>query len=175
MAIEPLTRPRLRAFLAALDSVADGELRVYLAGGSCALLRGWRDETVDVDLYVEPPSPGFYRGLSTLKRRLGVAIDLASPLDVLPELPRWRERSPFVCAGHRVAVFEFDPYAQTLAAIARGHATDLADVAARLDERAVDPAALRAFLDAIEPELVRFPALDPEALREDVERALAGG
>lgn len=175
MAVEPLTRRRLREFLAALDEFADQDLRVYLSGGACALLHGWRDETIDVDLHVEPPSEAFLRGLSVLKRRLDVAIDLASPIHVLPELPRWRERSPFVCAGRRVTVFEFDPYAQTLAAIVRGHANDLPMVHERLRSGQVDPATLRLFLDAIEPELVRFPALDAVALREDVEHALTEG
>jgi len=174
MVLAALNRARLREFLAALDGIADEEVRVYLSGGACGLLHGWRDETVDVDLHVEPPSDGFFRGLSRLKRDLGVAIDLTSPIHALPELPRWRERSPFVTAGRRVAVFEFDPYSQTLAAVARGHANDLEAVAARLASGQVEPSLLRAFLAAIEPEIVRFPALDADALREDLERILAG-
>jgi hypothetical protein len=37
----------------------------------------------------------------------------------------------------------------------------------------VEPTKVRELFAAIEPELFRFPAIDAEALREDVERALA--
>ncbi len=41
---------RVRSFLSALGRRTDEETRVYLTGGSTAVLLGWRDSTVDADI-----------------------------------------------------------------------------------------------------------------------------
>jgi len=51
-----------------------------------------------------------------------------------------------------------------------GHAKDLADVAAMRREGLVDPELLLALLARIEPELYRYPAIDPPTFRRAVER-----
>jgi len=167
-------RERLDRFLVELGRRADQPARVYLVGGATALLHGFRDATIDIDLLVEPESSPLLRAFPELKERLAVNLELATPLDFLPALPGWRERSRFVRQEGAVAVFEFDHYAQALAKIERGHERDLADVAAMLDRGLVDPARLRELHAAIEGELYRFPAIDAAAFREQVERALAG-
>jgi len=45
-------------------------------------------------------------------------------------------------------------------------------VRALVEHGLVDPARARALFDEIEPQLYRFPALDPRAFRAAVERAL---
>ena len=60
--------------------------------------------TVDVDLRLEPDSDELLRRISTVKDELGVNVELASPPDFIPELPGWRERSPFVFQAESVVV-----------------------------------------------------------------------
>jgi hypothetical protein len=63
----------------------------------------------------------------------------------------------------------YDPYAQALAKLERGHETDRQDVAAFVARGLVEPGRLREYFDAIEPELYRFPAIDPPSFRRAVE------
>ena len=69
----------------------------------------------------------------------------------------------------RLAVRHFDLYAQALAKLERGFDQDRQDVAAMIERGLVDVAELGRLLEAIEPELYRFPAVDPESLRGAVD------
>jgi hypothetical protein len=146
---------------------------MYLTGGSTAVLEGWRQATVDVDLRFEPEADELLRALPALKESLGVNIKLASPPDFIPELPGWRERSPHVFREGRVDVYHFDLYSQALSKIERGFGQDLSDVRTMIPRGIVDPPRLRELYDAIEPHLYRYPALDPAAFRHKLESALA--
>ncbi len=53
----------------------------------------------------------------------------------------------------------------------RGHRRDLVDVAAMVARGWIVPGAARAYFARIEPELYRFPALDPHAFRDAVDAA----
>jgi hypothetical protein len=55
----------------------------------------------------------------------------------------------------------------------RGSAQDLADVSSMVDTGAVQPSELARLLAAIEPDLYRFPAVEPDALRAAVAGLLA--
>jgi hypothetical protein len=135
------------------------------------VLEGWRSSTVDVDLRLEPDVDELLRELPALKDRLGVNIELASPPDFIPELPGWRERSPLVFQEGNVEVHHFDFYSQALAKIERGFSHDLDDVRSMIDGGLVAPARLRELYEAIEPELYRYPAIDPSGFRRKVEAA----
>ena len=154
-------------FLRELGRQLRAPTRVYLVGGASAVLEGWRPSTVDVDVRLEPDDEAL-RAIVQLKERLGVNVELASPADFLPELPDWRDRSPFLFREGRLEVFHYDFYSQALAKLARGLLTDLGDVEAMIAARRVDPARLGELLEAIEPELYRFPALEPALLRQAV-------
>ncbi len=165
---------RLLAFLKALGEASRGETTVYLTGGATAVLYGWRSGTVDVDLKLEPDRDELLRALPRLKEELEMNVELASPDGFLPELPGWRERSPFVAREGLLTFRHYDLYAQALAKVERGHSRDLADVAAMLDRGLVLPARLRELHVAIEPSLYRFPAVDPPTFRAALDAALAG-
>ncbi len=165
----------IRAFARELGRIARAPVKVYLTGGSTAVLEGWRASTLDVDVRFEPESDEVLRALPALKDRLGVNVELASPPDFIPELPGWRERSPFVLRDGNVAVHHFDLYSQALSKIERGFEIDLADVAAMIDRGLVDPERLCALYGAIEPELYRYPAIDPSAFRRKLDDAVEGG
>jgi len=169
----PADDSRVRRFLAEIGRVADAEATVYLVGGATAVIEGWRSTTVDVDLLLEPELDPVLRELPRLKDALEINVELASPLDFLPELPAWRDRSPFVSQEGRLTVRHFDLYSQALAKLERGHDRDLRDVAAMVERRMVDPARALQLFAAIEPGLYRFPAVDPRAFRRRVEEALS--
>jgi hypothetical protein len=142
---------------------------MYLTGGATAVLEGWRASTVDVDVRFEPDSDAALRAIAGLKERLQVNIELASPLDFLPPLKGWQERSRFRLRFGNLEVFDFDPYSQALSKLERGFDLDLRDVAAMVEAGQVEPPRLLELLAGIEPELFRFPAVDPSRLRRAVE------
>ena len=80
----------------ALARAADRELRIYMVGGTTAVLMGWRSSTIDVDLVMRPEDDALLRAIPAIKERLQVNIELASPLDFIPVLPGWEDRSPLV-------------------------------------------------------------------------------
>jgi hypothetical protein len=159
----------LISFLDALGEEASAGAHAYLVGGATAIFAGWRTSTVDVDLRLEPDSDSALRAIPRLKEALQINVELASPIDFLPEAPGWRERSPFLGQHGHLAVFHFDFYYQALAKIERGHDIDRRDVAAMLDSGWVERRRLRELFAAIEPQLYRFPAIDPAGFRRRVE------
>jgi hypothetical protein len=169
----PVDEDRLRELARRLGRVARGPTRIYLTGGATAVLEGWRSSTVDVDLRFEPDVDEMLRELPVLKERLGVNIELVSPPDFVPELPGWRERSPLVFQEGNVDVHHFDFYSQALSKIERGFRGDLDDVGKMIESGLVEPARLRELYEAIEPELYRYPAIDPSAFRQKVKAALS--
>jgi hypothetical protein len=168
----PVDAERIREFAHRLGRVAAGRTRIYLTGGATAVLEGWRASTIDVDVRFEPESDTLLRELVTLKERLGINVELASPPDFIPELPGWRERSPLVFRDGNVDVHHFDPYSQALSKIERGFAHDLADVRHMLASGLIEPNRVRELYEAIEPELYRYPAIDAAAFRRKLGDAI---
>ncbi|HEY2141947.1 MAG TPA: hypothetical protein VGG98_07805 [Solirubrobacteraceae bacterium] len=72
----PVDDRRIRALARELGRVARAPVRIYLTGGSTAVLEGWRDATIDVDLRFEPEAEELLRALPALKDRLGVNVEL---------------------------------------------------------------------------------------------------
>jgi hypothetical protein len=165
---KPVDASRLERFLIALGRLAARPATVYLVGGSSAVLVGWRATTLDIDLYLDDDA--LLRAIPTLKEDLATNVELASPLDFLPELPGWRDRSPFARQEGQLTVRQFDFYAQALSKLERGFDQDLADVDAMVDRGLVEPGKLSELLSAIEPDLYRFPAVDGASLRRAVEQ-----
>jgi hypothetical protein len=142
---------------------------MYLTGGATAVLEGWRESTVDVDVRFEPDADAALGRIGEIKERLDVNVELASPLDFLPPLPGWRERSRFRFREGNLEVFDFDPYSQALSKLERGFELDLDDVRSMVDSGRVKPEKLRELHAEIEADLYRFPAVDPASLRAAVQ------
>lgn len=168
----PVDEGRLRELARSLGRVAGTPTRIYLTGGATAVIEGWRGSTMDVDLRFEPDVDELLRELPALKERLEINIELASPPDFIPELSGWRERSPLVFQEGNVYVHHFDFYSQALAKIERGFNLDLDDVHRMIERGLVEPVRLRELYEAVEPELYRYPAIDPPVFRRKVEAAL---
>jgi hypothetical protein len=144
--------------------------RVYFTGGVTAILLGWRETTVDIDLKFEPERDELFRALPEIKEILGINVELASPPDFIPEVPGWRDRSPFIKREGKADFYHFDPYSQALSKIERGHERDVADVRSMLDHGLIETGKLLELFVAIEPSLFRYPAIKPFAFRNAVER-----
>lgn len=156
----------------ALAEVAREDVTLYLTGGATAVVEGWRPTTIDVDIRLEPDSDALMRRIVSAKSELDINVELASPPDFIPELPGWRERSPFVLREGRITVRHFDLYSQALSKIERGFAKDLDDVAAMIGAALIDPPRLEELFEEIEAALHRYPAIDAGAFRRSVRRAL---
>jgi len=157
-----------------LASSARSPGKVYLTGGATALLLGFREQTIDIDLKLDPEPEGVFEAIAALKDRLNVNVELASPDDFIPRLADWRERSQHIESIGQLQFFHYDFSMQALAKLERGHAQDLEDVRSLLRAGHVTAAELRSKFAQIEPGLVRYPAIDPRQFRQKVEDFLQG-
>lgn len=164
---------KVRELMRRLGEEARGPGRVYLVGGASAVIVGWRETTVDVDLKLDPEPSGVFEAIARAKDALDINVELAAPDEFIPALPEWQARSPFVARHGVVDFFHYDFYAQALAKIERGHDLDHRDVLAMHDLRLIDTDRLAGFLEGIEPGLLRYPAIEPEAFRAKVHAAVA--
>jgi hypothetical protein len=171
---EPVDRRRLGLFIERLGRAASEPLRVYLVGGASAVIEGWRESTIDIDLMIKPHDDALLRAIPAAKEALDINIELASPADFIPLPPGWEERSPFVVRHHLVSFHHFDFYSQALSKAERGHRQDLLDVQAMIDRDLVSPQVVLEYFERIEPELYRFPAIDPASFRRSVLAAFGG-
>ena len=162
---------RIRAFMRAAGAAAAHEGVCYLTGGATAVLVGWRATTIDIDLALEPEQDELLRELPRIKNELAVNVELASPRDFIPLPAEWEERSIGVGREGSLTFAHFDPYSQALSKLERGHERDLEDVAAMERLGLVEPGRLLELFGEIEPDLYRFPAVDPARFRAAVERA----
>ena len=167
---EALTADSLQSFMKALAVDARTPSRVYLVGGASAVLLGWRDSTIDVDLKIIPESDEILRALPRLKERLRINIELASPDDFIPALPGWQERSRFIQQEGKLSFYHYDFYAQALAKIERGHDIDLDDVKQLIESDTVEVERLWVLFKSIRSQIYRYPDLDAEAFQRAVER-----
>ncbi|MCY3816962.1 MAG: hypothetical protein OXG59_11820 [Gammaproteobacteria bacterium] len=168
----PSNSRKVHDFLQFLGAHTQGG-RIYLTGGASAVIVGWRDLTVDVDLKLVPEPAGAFACIGQAKEVLDMNVELAAPDDFIPALPGWRERSKFIVRHGTTDFFHYDFYAQALAKIARGYGPDRSDVEAMHRLELVELETLLAMFEAIEPELERYPAIDPPRFRGKVEAAVA--
>lgn len=160
---------RIERFMRELGRAVDVEGHVYLAGGATAVLHGWRQTTVDVDLKLIPDRDEILREIPRLKEALNLNVELAAPSDFIPLPGGWEDRSPLIRREGKLSFHHFDPVAQALSKAERGHDQDIRDVHEMVAAGLVDPAEALAQFKAIESELYRFPAIDPASFRRAVD------
>lgn len=163
------TGERIRRFLHALGTATRDPTTLYLTGGATAVFLGWRETTIDVDIKLVPDRGELLRAIRDLKDELQINVELASPDLFIPVRDDWQEASPWETTEGLLTIRHFDLRAQALAKVERGHQRDLADVAAMLERELVSATALWKYLGAIEPQLYRYPAIDPPSLRRALE------
>ena len=163
---------RIGRFMRALGHSADSDGACYFTGGATAVLYGWRESTIDVDIRLAPETEPLLRAIQNLKNDLAINVELASPADFIPVPPGWEDRSVVIGREGRLTYYHFDLLAQALAKLERAHSQDLGDVAAMIARELIAPVAVLAYFERLEPELFRFPAIDPRAFRRRVEEIL---
>ncbi len=147
-------------FIRTLPKKVKGGGHIYFTGGASALLIGWRDMTVDIDLKSDPEPEGFFEAIAELKEEMNINLELASPDLFIPELPGWRDRSRLIEKSENLVFFHYDFFSQALAKLERGHQRDLSDVDAMLDRSLINKELLADLFAEIEPMLIRYPGID---------------
>lgn len=160
---------RIERFMHELGRTVDVDGRVYFTGGATAVLHGWRDTTIDVDIKLIPDRDEILREIPKLKEKLNLNVELAAPSDFIPLPQGWEERSPLIRQEGKLSFHHFDPVAQALSKAERGHDQDIIDVREMIAAGLVTPAEALIQFKAIEPELYRFPAIDPATFRKAVD------
>ena len=163
----------IRKFMRAMGEAARSPARLYFTGGATAVLVGWRDSTIDVDILIRPEQDALLQNVPGLKDQLQLNVELACPADFIPEVPGWEDRSLFVAQEGKLGFYHYDPYSQCLAKIERGHTQDVMDVRAMVERGMVQPDRLLALFDRIEPDLYRYPAIDPGSFRRAVHEVVS--
>src|SRR3989442_14555350 len=87
-----VTPAKLQQFMQALASASQSPGKVYLTGGATALLLGFREQTIDIDIKLDPEPKGAFEAIAALKNRLNINVELASPDDFIPVPSDWPER-----------------------------------------------------------------------------------
>ena len=164
-----VTIETLQQFMEGLAAAARSPGKVYLTGGATALLLGFREQTLDIDLKLDPEPEGAFEAIAALKNHLDVNVELASPDDFIPAAADWRERSRHIASMGGVQFFHYDFASQALSKLERGHAQDLKDVASFLRGGHVTANELRKGFEQIQPGLVRYPAVDPQQFKQKIE------
>ena len=158
----------------AVGQAAKGPGDVYFVGGASAVLQGWREATIDVDLKLDPEPKGIFEALARLKDELDLNVELASPDDFIPPLPGWKARSTLIGQVGSVRFHHYDFFSQALAKIERGHTQDMLDVEEMFRRRLINAAELRKYFEQIRPNLKRYPAIDADDFARKVDEALQG-
>jgi Nucleotidyltransferase of unknown function (DUF6036) len=162
------SKAKLEAFMSALGQRVRGEGVIYVAGGATAVLHGWRPTTIDVDIKPDPEPADLFEAIAVLKNELDLNVELASPDQFIPAIPGWRERSLFIVQHGPVKFYHYDPYGQALAKLQRRHDRDLRDVHSFLKDGLIERHRLEEMFTQIEPQLIRYPAIDPASFRAAV-------
>lgn len=159
---------KIMKFMRAFGARTRQEARVYFTGGTTAVLMGWRETTIDIDLCFNPELDELFRALSVLKEELEINIELASPPDFIPPLPGWEDRCQYIGREGKITFYHYDPYSQALAKIERGHTQDLQDVEAMRQKGLWEREKLLFLYQSIEPNFYRYPAIDPKSFSQAV-------
>src|SRR6185369_1870055 len=96
-----VTIETLKEFMRELAAAAKSPGKVYFTGGATALLLGFREQTIDIDLKLDPEPGGVFEAIAMLKNRLNLNVELASPDDFIPSVADWRQRSRPIISVHR--------------------------------------------------------------------------
>jgi len=170
---EEVTRQRLDLLIEELarDAPGRGTFRVYFVGGGTAVYAGWRDSSIDVDLYSKDPA--VFRNIQKIKERLAMNIEFARPEDFVPSLKGSANRHMFIKEVGRISFYHYDPYAQILSKIVRGFQRDVDDAREFIRREMVDPEKLRTLVAAIpDAAYARYPNLSRAGVESAVESFL---
>ena len=166
---ESVTRDRLLAFMRRLAEEAPRgrRFRIFLVGGGTAVEQGWRESTIDVDLYAADEA--VFIDIQRVKEAERINVEFARPEHFVPPLAGAANRHLFIETFRGVSFFHYDPYSQALSKVVRGFRRDLQDARRFIDTGLVDPARFRALVETIpDSAFAKYPALSPQPIRDAV-------
>lgn len=126
----------IREFMKSLDEMSSDFslplIRCYFSGGGTAVLMGWRESTIDIDIFLtddkgQDASGPYASHIEKLKNKLQINIEFASPLLFIPVSHDWQKEAIYIQKFQRVAYFHFPLVYQLISKILRGYETDLQD------------------------------------------------
>ena len=167
---ESVTRERLLAFMKRLGETAPRgrRFRVFLVGGGTAVAQGWRESTIDVDLYADDDEAVFV-DIQRIKESQQINVELARPEHFVPPLAGAAGRHIFIVTFGGVSFFHYDPYSQLLSKVVRGFERDLEDARHFIAAGLVDAVRFRELADGIpESAYAKYPALSRHAVLDAV-------
>lgn len=148
-----------------------GQFRVYFVGGGTAVHAGWRESTIDADLYSD--TEAVFRDVQLVKDDLALNIEFARPEHFVPPLAGSDGRHVFVKTIGAVSFYHYDPYAQLLAKVVRGFRRDLDDARMFLESGMVDQERFLSLVHGIPSSVyAKYPALSRESVLEAVKAFL---
>jgi hypothetical protein len=171
---EDTNRRKIEEFMTGLGRAVKSPARIYFTGGVTAVLLGWRDTTMDVDLKAIPEPVGFFEALPKLKESIDMNIELASPDDFVPALPGWEDRSTFISKEGPLSFFHYDFYGQAFSKIERLHKRDRLDIERMVSDGFVKPARLLELFLQVKDKLNHYPALEQSRLSLRMEQFARG-
>lgn len=169
-----LTREALRELMEEIARTAPREesFRVYIVGGGTAVLEGWRNSTIDADLFAERDE--VFRDVQGIKERLRLNVEFARPEFFVPQLGGSGDRHVFVDRVGGVEFYHYDPYAQMFSKLVRGFRKDLLDAESFVRSGMVDVARFRALVRQIpDSAYAGYPNLTRDAVWGAVEDGLS--
>lgn len=167
-----ITSDRLMDFMKTLGKEVNHTGRVYIVGGGSAVLFGWRNTTIDIDLKIIPETDAFFHAIQRIKQEYFINIEIASPDHFIPPLPGWEDRSEFITTEGGLSFYHFDFYSQALAKIERHHQKDLEDVSKMIEKGLVKTDKLMYFFQQIEANLFRYPSINPLSFKKSIEEII---
>jgi len=166
-----LTRERLHGLMQEIAKGAPkrrGVFRVFLVGGGTAVWAGWREASIDADLFTEHEV--LFRDVQGMKERLNLNVEFTRPEHFVPPLPGAEDRHIFLEAIGPVRFYHYDPYSQFFSKVVRGFNRDLDDARHLLSSGMVDSRRFRELVDRVpDSAFARYPRLSPGAVRKAVE------
>lgn len=173
MTRQPITKKTLQVFMESVGKILKKRATFYLTGGSTAILYGFRDGTIDVDIAGDMDE--LFLHIPKLKEKLQINIEMAKPTDFIPSLPDEKKRHILIGQFKNVTFMHFDPYAQVFSKIVRGHKTDIADAKALVKNGLVDVKKLNQMVkDLAGSDFFKYPRLNRVAVQLAVESFAKG-
>ena len=165
-----MTRDRLVALMKELAKTAprSGTYRVYLVGGGTAVYLGWRQSSIDVDLYSDKDV--VFKHIQEIKERLNINIEFARPEDFVPPLRGTSSRHIYIETVGSITFYHYDPYAQIFTKIVRGFERDLDDAREFVRSGMVDLPKLKALVAAVpDSAYAKYPSLSRHAVEAAID------
>ncbi len=165
---DKLTTEKLKDFMRQFARRSKGPGAVYFTGGTTALLLGIREQTIDIDLKLDPEPSGAFEAIAELKNELNINIELASPGDFIPTPSSWKDNSLHIDTINQIQFFHYDLVMQALSKLERGHDQDILDVQALLDNSHISAQQIQERFAEIADDIIRFPSINRDLFHKKV-------